>query len=72
VVYSEVFNNVVEGWNLFLKICGKNPAAWQWHSEAFHTTGFYRVLAWLAFGDFHHKVQMQLQWTVAYSWAFLL
>jgi hypothetical protein len=58
--------------DLIQKICSKNPAAWQWHSAALHTTEFSRVLAWLAFGDFHHKVQIQLQLLVAYSWAFLL
>jgi hypothetical protein len=72
MVYSEIFNNVFEGWNLFKKICSENPAAWQCHSAALHTTELSRVLALLTFGDFYHKVQMQQQLTVALSWAFLL
>ncbi len=70
MVYSEVFNNVFEGCNILKKYAAKIHLPG--NGVALHTTELSRVLAWLAFGDFHHKVQMQLQWTVAYSWAFLL
>jgi hypothetical protein len=46
MVYSDIFNNVFEAWNLILdKICSRNPAAWQ-----------YRVLTWLAIGELYHII----------------
>jgi hypothetical protein len=45
MLYSALFNNVIQALNLFLN---KYVAAWQWHSATLHTTEvLHRVLPWL-------------------------